>query len=58
MKTVAQVDLLNGLAKLAQKDRGARWTVKYTKAKPREDGSLPAFGYSDRPSGAPKGEAE
>ena len=38
--------------KLAQKDRDARWTVKYTKAKPREDGSLPsvdlaipAFGY-------------
>src|SRR6476620_2665811 len=28
-------------AKLAQKDRDARWTVKYTKAKPREDGSLP-----------------
>jgi transposase, IS5 family len=39
-------------AKLAQKDRDARWTVKYTKARPREDGSLPAvdlaipaFGY-------------
>jgi IS5 family transposase len=29
-------------AKLAQKDRDARWTVKYTKAKPREDGSLPS----------------
>src|SRR5437868_11150532 len=29
-------------AKLRQKDREARWTVKYTKAKPREDGSLPA----------------
>jgi transposase, IS5 family len=25
-------------AKLAQKDRDARWTVKYSKAKPREDG--------------------
>ena len=25
-------------AKLRQKDRDARWTVKYTKAKPREDG--------------------
>ena len=25
-------------AKLAQKVRDARWTVKYTKAKPREDG--------------------
>jgi hypothetical protein len=42
-------------AKLAQKDRDARWTVKYTKAKPREDGSLPpvdlaipAFGYKNR----------
>jgi IS5 family transposase len=40
--------------KLAQKDRDARWTVKYTKAKPREDGSLPAvdlaiplFGYQN-----------
>ena len=29
-------------AKLRQKDRDARWTVKYTKAKPREDGSTPA----------------
>ena len=29
-------------AKLAQKDRDARWTVKYSKAKPREDGSVPA----------------
>jgi transposase, IS5 family len=28
--------------KLAQKDRDARWTVKYTKAKPREGGSLPS----------------
>ena len=28
-------------ARLAQKDRDARWTVKYTKAKPQEDGSLP-----------------
>ena len=41
-------------AKLRQKDRDARWTVKYTKAKPREDGSLPAvdlaiplFGYQN-----------
>jgi IS5 family transposase len=39
-------------AKLAQKDRDARWTVKYTKAKPQPDGSMPpvdlaipAFGY-------------
>lgn len=40
-------------AKIAQKDCDARWTVKYSKAKPREDGSLPpvvlavpAFGYN------------
>ena len=26
-------------AKLAQKDRDARWTVKWSKAKPAEDGS-------------------
>ena len=39
-------------AKLRQKDRDARWTVKFTKAKPREDGTMPnldmaipAFGY-------------
>ena len=31
-------------AKLRQKDRDARWTVKYTKAKPREDGSTPPVG--------------
>jgi len=44
-------------AKLAQKDRDARWTVKYTKAKLREDGSkpavdlaIPAFGYKNRVS--------
>lgn len=40
-------------AKLAQKDRDARWTVKYTKAKPREDGTkmvdiaIPSFGYKN-----------
>lgn len=41
-------------AKLAQKDRDARWTVKYTKAKVRDDGStpsvdlaIPAFGYKN-----------
>jgi IS5 family transposase len=40
-------------AKLAQKDRDARWTVKYTKAKPKEDAALqvdlaiPAFGYKN-----------
>jgi transposase len=28
-------------AKLRQKDRDARWAVKFTKAKPREDGSTP-----------------
>ena len=44
-------------AKLAQKDRDARWTVRYTKARPREDGSLPAvdlaipaFGYKNHVS--------
>jgi transposase, IS5 family len=44
-------------AKLAQKDRDARWTIKYTKARPREDGSLPAvdlaipaFGYKNHVS--------
>ena len=44
-------------AKLVQKDRDARWTVKYTKAKPREDGSMPAvdlaipaFGYKNHVS--------
>jgi IS5 family transposase len=40
-------------AKLAQKDRDARWTIKYTKAKPQEDGApqvdlaIPAFGYKN-----------
>ena len=40
-------------AKLRQKDRDARWTVKYTKAKPREDGrpqvdlAIPQFGYQN-----------
>ena len=41
-------------AKLAQKDRDARWTVKYSKAKDKPDGSkhvtdiaIPAFGYKD-----------
>jgi transposase, IS5 family len=40
-------------AKLAQKDRDARWTVKGSKAKPAEDGSarldiaVPVFGYKD-----------
>ena len=28
-------------AKLRHKDRDARWTVKFSKAKPREDGSMP-----------------
>src|SRR4051794_41651551 len=37
-------------AKLAQKDCDARWTIKYAKAKPKEDGvpqvdlAIPAFG--------------
>jgi len=41
-------------AKLRQKDRDARWTVKFTKAKPKEDGSaspvdlaIPVFGYQN-----------
>ena len=40
-------------AKLAQKDRDARWTVKYSKAKPRKEGkkqvdlAIPAFGYKN-----------
>lgn len=41
-------------AKLRHKDRDARWTVKFTKAKPREDGAvpavdlaIPAFGYQN-----------
>ena len=40
-------------AKLAQKDRDARWTVKWSKAKPAEDGTarvdiaVPAFGYKN-----------
>jgi IS5 family transposase len=43
-------------AKLRQKDRDARWTVKFTKAKPREDGSkpvdiaIPSFGYQNHVS--------
>ena len=43
--------------KLRHKDRDARWTVKYTKAKPREDGStppvdlaIPLFGYQNHAS--------
>ena len=40
-------------AKLRQKDLDARWTVKFSKAKPREDGqpqrdlAIPAFGYKN-----------
>jgi IS5 family transposase len=40
-------------AKLRQKDRDARWTGKFSKAKPREDGApqvdlaVPAFGYKN-----------
>ena len=43
----------NKPAKLRQKDRDARWTVKYTKAKPSADGAprvdlaVPAFGYKN-----------
>lgn len=40
-------------AKLRQKDRDARWTVKFSKARPRADGTgqrdlaIPAFGYKN-----------
>jgi len=40
-------------AKLRQKDRDARWTVKFSKAKPRPDGTkpldiaIPSFGYQN-----------
>ena len=40
-------------AKLAQKDRDARWTIKHSKAKPAEDGAkrvditVPLFGYKN-----------
>jgi len=43
-------------AKLRQKDRDARWTVKFGKAKPRADGTpqvdiaVPAFGYKNHVS--------
>ena len=44
-------------AKLRQKDRDARWTVKFTRAKPKEDGStppldlaIPVFGYQNHVS--------
>jgi IS5 family transposase len=44
-------------AKLCQKDRDARWTVKFTKAKPRTDGAsppvdlaIPVFGYQNHVS--------
>ena len=54
-KAIKQSRIPNGWkdkpAKLRQKDRDARWTVKYTKAKPKESGApkvdlaIPAFGY-------------
>lgn len=40
-------------AKIHQKDRDARWMIKYSKAKPREDGqsqvdlAVPSFGYKN-----------
>ena len=40
-------------ARLRQKDRDARWTVKFSKARPRQDGkpqtdlAVPAFGYKN-----------
>jgi IS5 family transposase len=47
------VDWVKRPARLRQKDRDARWTVKFSKAKPREDGSpqidiaVPSFGYKN-----------
>ncbi len=45
------------LAKLRHKDRDARWTIKFTKAKTREDGTtppvdiaIPTFGYQNHVS--------
>ena len=41
-------------ARLRQKDRDARWTVKFSKAKPRADGTMPVdiaiptFGYQSQ----------
>ncbi len=47
-------DITRKPAKLRHKDRDARWTVKFTKAKPHEDGSsptvdlaIPVFGYQN-----------
>jgi IS5 family transposase len=43
-------------ARLRQKDRDARWTVKFSKARPREDGAVqvdiavPMFGYKNHVS--------
>jgi IS5 family transposase len=43
-------------AKLRQKDRDARWTVKFSKAKPKDDGApqidiaIPVFGYKSHVS--------
>jgi hypothetical protein len=43
-------------AKAAQKDTDARWTVKFSKGKPKEDGTvqgdiaIPSFGYSEHRS--------
>jgi transposase, IS5 family len=59
-KAIKQGRIPNGWkdkpAKLRQKDRDARWTVKYTKAKPQESGApkvdlaIPAFGYKNHVS--------
>jgi len=49
-------DWVDKPAKLAQKDRDARWTIKYTKAKPKEDIApqvdlaIPTFGYKNHVS--------
>jgi hypothetical protein len=47
-------------AKLAQKDRDARWTIKWSKAKPAEDGSkrinlaVPAFDQKNHVGSDPR----
>lgn len=51
--TLRKAAWANKPAKLRQKDRDARWTVKYTKAKPSKEGmppvdlAVPAFGYKN-----------
>ena len=52
-KGKAAEEIWENKATAVQKDTDARWTVKYTKAKPKEDGqklvdlAIPEFGYKD-----------